>query len=390
MTISTLPVTLASVIPPQTPALVIDVAALDANIATMQSACDGAGVRLRAHGKMHKCPAIAARQIAAGAVGLCCQTLGEAEIFARAGVPDLLVSAPIPRWAAPRLAGLSKETGATIAAVVDSLAQISALNAAAAATGVTIGALVDVDIGMHRVGAHPERVPALAAAIAAAPALRYDGIQAYFGHLQHLADGRIAANAAATGSLAQLVTLLARIGFAPPQVTGGGTGTYARDLAGGVFTELQCGSYAVMDAEYDASGGPDGDWRFVPALFIAATCVSAQHKSHVTLDAGLKANSADVVPRVVAGAAPGSLYRSLGDEHGAVIHPATPKGRSVTDMDADPALPWPSDAPCEGDLVWLQPGHCDPTINLYDAFWAVHPDGRTERWAIAARRVTPA
>jgi 3-hydroxy-D-aspartate aldolase len=380
---------LAGFVPPQTPALVIDMARLDANIAAMQAACDAAGVRLRVHGKMHKCPAIAARQIAAGAVGLCCQTVGEAQAFVRAGTRDMLVSAPLPRWAAARLAALARESGAALAAVVDSPDQIAVLNQAAGDAGVTLGAVVDVDIGMHRVGAHPDDVAALAAAIVAAPALHYGGIQAYFGHLQHLDEGRSEANAAATATLAALVSSLRNAGLAPPQVTGGGTGTYRYDLAGGVFTELQCGSYALMDAEYGDCGGPDGDWPFAPALFLAATCVSTRHKSHVTIDAGLKAMSADVAPAVIAGAAPGSVYRSMGDEHGAIIHPATPPGRKVAEMDADPALPWPADAPREGDLLWLQPGHCDPTINLYDAFWAIDADGQAERWAIAARRTTP-
>jgi 3-hydroxy-D-aspartate aldolase len=358
--------------PPQTPALVVDVAALDANIAAMQAACDAHGVRLRAHGKMHKCPAIAARQIAAGAVGLCCQSIGEAEVFARAGIGDLLVSAPLPRWAAPRLAALAKETGASLSAVVDSPAQIAALAAATDTAGVTLGALVDVNIGMHRAGAAPAAVPALAAAIQAAPSLRYGGIQAYFGHLQHLAEGRTAANAAATEILRTLIADLGSAGLAPPQVTGCGTGTYALDLVGGVFTELQCGSYALMDAEYGDCGAPSGDWPFSPALFVATMVVSAQHQTHVTIDAGLKALSADVPPRIVAGAAPDSTYRSMGDEHGAVIRAG-----------ADAALPQ------EGDLVWLQPGHCDPTINLHDVMWAVHGDGRVERWDVAARRVTP-
>ncbi len=364
-----LPPALARFVPPQTPALVVDVARLDANIAVMQAACDAAKVRLRAHGKMHKCPAIAQRQIAAGAVGLCCQTIGEAEAFARAGIGDLLITAPLPRWAVARLVALARETGAQLAAVVDSAAQIARLDAAAMAAGVTLGALVDVDIDMHRAGAVPRDVPMLAAALAGARALRYDGIQAYFGHIQHMSEGRAAALAKATQTLADLRQTLTDGGYPPAQISGGGTGTYALDLNGGIYTELQCGSYALMDAEYLDCGGPVGDWPFAPALFLAATVVSAQHASHVTIDAGLKALSADVPPRIAAGGVQGSHYRSMGDEHGAVV------GRG---------------ARMEGDLVWLQPGHCDPTINLHDALWAVQDDGAVERWAISARRVTPA
>lgn len=358
-------------IPPQTPALVIDRAALLHNLETMQQACKGGDVRLRPHGKMHKCSTLGMLQVELGAVGLCCQTVGEAEAFARAGIADLLVSAPLPAWGPPRLATLVRETGGTIAAVCDSAEQIERLGAAAETENVILGALVDVDIGMHRAGCAPEEVPSLAGKIAGAPGLRYGGVQAYFGHLQHLSEGRAESNADGSVILKDLVSELVALGLAPPQVTGGGSGTYALDIANGVFTELQCGSYAVMDAEYRACGGPEGAWPFQPALFVATTVVSAKHKTHATIDAGLKASSFDVPPRIVAGAPAGSQWRSMGDEHGAIIPP-------------------PGEAPPpEGDIVWLQPGHCDPTINLYDGFWVVGEAGGAEFWPIDARRVSP-
>lgn len=374
-------------VPPQTPALVIDREALLHNLKTMQAACDAAGVRLRPHGKMHKCSAIARLQVELGAVGLCCQTVGEAEAFARAGISDLLVSAPMPHWGPARIAALAKETGARISAVCDSAAQIERLGDAAVAAGVKLGALADVNIGMHRVGCTPAEAPALAGKIANTAGLHYAGVQAYFGHLQHLGKGRAEANARGTAILKTLLDDLVAQGLAPPVVTGGGSGTYALDLANGVFTELQCGSYAVMDVEYGDCGGPQGEWPFRPALFIAASVVSARHKSHVTIDCGLKATSLDVPPRVVAGAAPGSQWRALGDEHGAVIHPSA-RSADVDANDADPAVPWPDDAPREGAIVWLQPGHCDPTINLYDAFHVTSSDGGLDRWPIDARRTS--
>lgn len=373
--------------PSQTPALVIDRAALDHNLRVMQDACSEKGIRLRAHGKMHKCATLGHLQVAGGAVGLCCQTVGEAEVYARAGIADLLVSAPAPAWGPPRLASVVNETGAAIAVVVDSIAQIERLDAAACAAAVVLGCLIDVNIGMHRVGCTPDEVVGLAARIKACSGLRYDGIQAYFGHLQHL-ENRAKANAAGTERLRTLVLALRAAGLPPRQVTGGGTGTYTLDLAAGVFTELQCGSYALMDVEYGDCGGPQGAWQLRPALFIASTVISARHKSHVTIDVGLKATSMDVPPRIVAGAAPGSVWRSLGDEHGAVVHP-TARGGDVEADDANPDIDWPVDAPKEGDTVWLQPGHCDPTINLYDGFWAVDATGAAEWWPIDARRVTP-
>jgi 3-hydroxy-D-aspartate aldolase len=378
--------------PPQTPALVIDREVLLHNLRTMQAACDAKGVRLRPHGKMHKCSALAKLQVEAGAVGLCCQTVGEAEAFARAGIADLIISAPLPAWGPGRIAALVKETGTNFAAVCDSTSQIEGLAVAACDAGVEIGALVDVNIGMHRVGCTPEEAPTLAAQIVAADGLRYDGIQAYFGHLQHLVDGRAVANAAATDILQALVVELTTEGLAPAIVTGGGTGTYELDLESDIFTELQCGSYALMDAEYQDCGAAHGDWVFGQALFIAATVISAKHKSHVTIDVGLKATSMDVAPRVASGAPSNSIWRSMGDEHGAIVHPAMLErlagGADIAALDTDPDVAWPEDAPHEGDTVWLVPGHIDPTVNLYDAFYVTRDDGGLNRWPIDARRVS--
>jgi D-serine deaminase-like pyridoxal phosphate-dependent protein len=372
---------LAQVSPPQTPALVIRRAALLANLAAMQAACHAAGVRLRAHGKMHKCSNLGRLQVAHGAVGLCCQTVGEAEVYAAAGIADLMVTAPVPPWGWARLAALP----GTISAVVDSAGQV----ARAAGSGLTL--FVDIDLGQHRAGVRPEQAVALAQLIAATEGVTFGGVQAYCGHLQHQADKgeRAAAHAAATARLAGVVADLTAAGLPPGQVCGGGTGTAALDLAAGVFTEIEAGSYALMDVDYDLAGAPHGDWPFKPALFLAASIVSVQHAALVTCDAGLKAQYTDGPPaRVVAGAAPGSRWRSMGDEHGAIIHPDW-----VEDLRTDPAgafaaQPHPADAPAEGSLVWLQPGHVDPTMALHDAVWVADEDGRLERWAIDARRAS--
>ena len=386
--------------PPSTPVLVLHRGALERNLARMQDACDAAGVRLRAHGKTHKCSALGRLQVARGAVGLCAQTVGEAEAFAAGGIADILVTAPSPAWAVPRIAALAAE-GRRIGAVADDGGQVARLGVAAQAAGVVLDLIVDIDLGQHRAGVPPEAAPALARQASETPGLRWAGLQAYMGHLQHLAppERRREAVDDATGRLAALVGALAAAGLPAGVVTGGGTGTYASDLAAGVFTELQAGSYAVMDVEYDDCGPPEGaDWTFEPALAIAAAIVSARHATHAVCDAGLKAVSVDGPPaRVLAGAAPGSLWRSMGDEHGAIFHPAAlpvlkAAGRdplafaqAVTGAAGEP----PADAPRVGDLVWLQPGHCDPTVNLYDAFLVLEPDGGLTRWPIDARRKTP-
>ncbi|WP_310497766.1 alanine racemase [Sandarakinorhabdus sp.] len=358
---------LARVRPQQTPVLVVRRAALMANLAAMQAACDAGGVRLRAHGKMHKCSALARLQVAGGAVGLCCQTVGEAEVYGAAGIADLLVTAPVPPWGWRRLAALA---GASrVSAVVDSEAQLALASAAAVAAGNTMGIHIDVDPGMMRAGVPPAEVGPLMALALALPGLRVDGIQAYCGHHQHLPGGMERRTAALAWSdrLAALVAELGAAGMAPRQVTGGGTGTFAIDIASGVYTELQAGSYALMDVEYADCGGPDGHWPFRPALFVAASIVSARHASHNVCDAGLKAfHTNGPSPRVIV--PDGSTWRSMGDEHGAIM----PPGDST-----------------EGALVWLQPGHVDPTVALHDAMLVAGEDGTLERWAIDARRFTP-
>lgn len=386
--------------PPTTPALVVRRDVLEQNLKAMQGFCDAAGVALRAHGKMHKCPTLALRQVALGAVGVCCQTVHEAEAFAAAGVDDLLVTSPPAPWGAERLARLAGR-GVRVAVTADSRGQIARLDAAAAAAGVRLGLIVDLDLGLHRTGARAENALALAAAAARAANLDYKGVQAYLGNLQHMADlgARRAGAERVQDELAALVGDLARAGLAPQVVTGGGTGTYAYDLAGGLFTEIQAGSYALMDVEYLDCGPPEGgDWPFRPALFVAATVISDVHKTHVVCDAGLKACSVDGPPARVAGGAPsGSRWRAMGDEHAGIFHPALAAAMKarfeagddpVAALDLDPATPRPADAPGEGDLVWLIPGHCDPTINLYDALWVVAEDGTAEAWPVTARRTS--
>ena len=384
-------------IPPQTPLLMVRRAALERNLTTMQGLCRASGVRLRAHGKTHKCSTLGRLQVERGAVGLCAQSVGEAEAFVRGGVLDVLVTAPHPAWGSARLAELAR-TGATVGATVDDAIQIERLGAAARAAGVTLDCVIDIDPGTHRTGCHPSRAVELARQATATEGLNYAGIQSYAGHLQHIADlaGRRAGDDLVLAMVSGVIADLTAAGLAPAVVTGGGTGTHSYDLKSGVFTELQAGSYAFMDVEYEACGAPEGGWPFEQALFIAASVISGVHKSHVVVDVGFKANSVDGPPaRIAAGAAPGSLWRPMGDEHGMILHPsALPllKGGdfigAVDALDADPAAPWPADAPRAGDTVWLQPGHVDPTINLYDALHVVAEDGSWERWAVDARRVS--
>jgi 3-hydroxy-D-aspartate aldolase len=384
-----------------TPLLVLLRETLERNLHVMQARCDAAGVKLRAHGKMHKCSTLAKLQIAKGAVGVCAQTVGEAEAFAGSGIANILLTSPASLRDVRRVAALA--TCGKFAAVVDDRMLAEALGAAARARGVVLDLLVDIDLGQCRTGVRANEVVEFAETIEAISGTRFAGVQGYAGHLQHISDARarMLANDKALGVLAAIVSNLRAANLEPESVSGGGTGTHTSDLASGVFTEIQAGSYAVMDAQYAACDGPDGGtWPFSAALVLAATVVSAHHRTHVTVDAGFKALSADGPPaKVLSGAAPGSIWFGMGDEHGAIFHPAALRALEGRWQDplafeagiaaADVELLPPFDALKLGDTVWLQPGHCDPTINLHDAFFVVEPDGSWTRWSIDARRRTP-
>jgi D-serine deaminase-like pyridoxal phosphate-dependent protein len=338
-----------------TPALVIDLAAMTRNIAAMAEFAAARGLALRPHAKTHKSGEIARRQVAAGAVGICCAKLGEAEALAGDGVRDIHLTSPVvtPGGIA-RLRVLAGQVALSV--VADHPDNVRAL----AGGGVRV--FVDVDPGNHRTGVtSAEAAVALAREIAAA-GLTLGGVQFYCGAHQHIAAlaDRRAALTERTDYLRAVLVALAESGFAVPLVTGGGTGSFAIDAELGVLTELQVGSYIFMDREYrDCElAGP----RFEQALFVDASVISANTAGRVTIDAGLKAFATDAgLPVLVQG---GAEYGFLGDEHGALIGAHLPglAGR-----------------------VTLVPPHCDPTVNLYDRYWLVEGDAVTGCWPVTAR-----
>lgn len=345
-----------------TPALILDRAAMDRNIAAMAGFASAHGLKLRPHAKTHKSADIARRQIAAGATGICCAKLGEAEALATEGIADIHLTSPVVRPdAIARLVALNDRIALSV--VTDHPENVAAI-ARAATSLLTV--FIDVDPGAHRTGvASPEAALALAEAIAAAPNLRLGGVQFYCGSQQHIerrAD-RFAAVESLTAYLTMVIDTLKAAGHAIPIVTGAGTGTFAIDAQLGVLTELQCGSYIFLDREYEdceLSGGAAPE--FERALFLDSTVISANHTTHVTLDAGLKAMATDAgPPRPIW---PGASYRFTGDEHGALI------------ADTLPNL---------GERVTLQPPHCDPTVNLHDAYRIVEGDQVVDSWIVHAR-----
>ncbi|MFA5122643.1 DSD1 family PLP-dependent enzyme [Zavarzinia sp.] len=351
-----------------TPALVLDLPVFEANIAAMARLAKAAGLALRPHAKTHKCRAIAERQLAAGAVGLCVAKTGEAEALAGTpGLRSLLVTSPVIGPSAPaRLAAVARRVEELLV-VVDSPAGAEALSTAAVAEGVRIGAVVDIDPGIHRTGcAGPDAAVDLAKTVAQMPGLWFAGLQCYAGHVQHIEDyetrGQIAAMALA--DMAEARDRLQAIGLAPGLLTGGGTGTFAQEAGLGVLTELQAGSYVFMDVEYDAVQLESAHGRpFRPALFVDARVISANTADFVTIDAGFKAFATDgPKPRLAAGGPEGTEFAFMGDEHGALFAPL-PLGTQVT----------------------LEVPHCDPTVNLYDVIHVVEGDRLVTLWPIEGR-----
>lgn len=353
-----------------TPALVLDADAMSRNIARMADAARAAGVALRPHAKTHKSPAVARRQIAAGAVGVCCQKVGEAEIMVEGGVGDVLVTNEIVgATKLARLAGLAKF--ATIRTVVDHPDGLDALAAACAAAGVEIGVLVECDLGMARCGvADPAAAVALAERARARQGVRFDGLQAYHGKIQHVAGWaqRRAASEAANAKLAEFRAAFAAARIATPIVSGAGTGSYEFQTQAG-YTEFQCGTYVFMDKQYRDVGDETGERysRFEHALFVLATVMSVPSDDRVVLDAGLKSLSIDGgLPEAMD--LPGWSFAFGGDEHGVLRRTAA--GARLPKL---------------GEKLRIVPAHGDTTINLHDEYRVLSGGVPAMVWPVAAR-----
>jgi len=352
----------------ETPALVVDLDAFEHNLDLMANAVRGSGLALRPHAKSHKCPDIAKAQVARGAIGICCQKVDEAATFVAAGIANVLVTNEIvtPSKIA-RLAALAQS--ATIGVLVDDARVIPDLSAAASMAGGTLHVYVEIDVGAHRCGVIPGPAAVeLARAIASAPGLRFRGLHAYQGAAQHLRtpEERVVAIAEASRLAKEAKQLVEAAGVECPVVTGAGTGTWQLERDSHVFTELQPGSYIFMDADYGRNALARDQHAFEQSLYVLSTVMSVPTPSRAVVDAGLKALAVDSGPPLVH-VSRGLEYTKASDEHG------------VLDVDTTRA------SPAIGDRVWLIPGHCDPTVNLYD--WIVGMRGERVEclWPVAAR-----
>lgn len=353
-----------------TPALVVDLDAFEGNLKKLADFAKASGVKLRPHAKTHKCPAIALKQIALGASGQCCQKVGEAEVLVRGGVKDVLVSNQIVGvHKMRRMAALAKD--ATITVCFDNAEMVTATGKVAQEFGVTLGALVEIELGMQRCGVMPgEPILTLAKQIMATPGLKFRGLQAYYGTAQHLPtyDERKAAIQRAAEAVRLTLDLLKKNGIACELVTGAGTGTYENEATSGLWNELQAGSYVFMDTDYARIGGKNSNrfQDFEHSLFVLATVMSVSNPGFAIVDAGLKSYSAEKGPPWVHGLEDVEQV-GISDEHGKLK--LGPRAKKLN----------------LGDKVMLIPGHCDPTVNLHDWYVGIR-GGRVEQlWPIAAR-----
>lgn len=352
-----------------TPALVVDLDAMQRNLQRMAAFAREHGLRWRPHAKMHKSAQIAQWQMQAGAVGVCVQKTAEAEaLFAAGGVLDIYISneviAPHKLARVATLARRLKAQGGQLAIAVDSLQGVQALAEAMQSHGDTgapdadalIDVYVEIDVGHGRCGIAAAQAGELARAVAQHPRLRLAGLQAYQGRAQHLrtVQERREAIAAAAAQVQVAYQALAAVGLRAPCVTGAGTGTLVHEAASGVWHELQVGSFLFMDADYRRNDSDPGAPPFEPALFVK-TQVTGCYAQHVVCDAGHKSHAIDSgMPEVHW--PQGLDYSSGGDEHGVLRVQPCITGATL---------------PGIGGIVWLIPGHCDPTVNLHDAMLGV-------------------
>lgn len=345
-----------------TPALFVDLDVLESNIARMQSFFDGRKARLRPHFKTHKCPPIARRQIAAGAKGITCAKVGEAEVLAAAGICDILVANQIVgEEKIRRLVSLIRQADITVA--VDDAGNVEELSAAALAVGAVLGVYVELDIGMGRCGVRTvDEVVRLVRRVSESEGLELRGLQGYEGHLVFAEGGDLKARRVdeALGRLAEAKSALEEAGLSCREVSGGGTGTYRLSGAHPVMTEIQAGSYATMDARY-ARVADD----FEQALFCLVTIISRPEPGLAVGDAGLKSITGEFGLPETHGA-DGLRVVQLSEEHVA-FEAGSP------------------DEPAVGDKVVLVPSHGCTTINLHERLYGVRSGGLECVWPVAAR-----
>ncbi len=346
-----------------TPSLLVDLDCFERNIERMQSAVAKAGKQLRPHAKAHKCVEIARQQIRAGAVGVCVATISEMEWMTSAGIGVLLTTPVASSVKTERIAGIAKRGAAEIQVVADHTEQVRMYQESAAAAGIVLDMLVDLDVGDHRTGIPcDERAIALARQIDGSPNLRLAGIQAYSVSGSHT-EGSAARREHSMRAIAQAIEVqkeMRRAGMGVSKLTGASTGTWDIDITIPEVTEIQAGSYPLMDAAYRRIIGNS----FELAMTVLATVISTSHPDRVTVDAGYKSFATDRPFGPEAVDLQGVQWQWGGDEHGILL------------------LDHPSRELRLGDQVEFIAPHCDPTVNLYDRIFAMRGNEVEEIWPL--------
>ena len=353
-----------------TPALLVDLDALESNLDRMAEQTSRLGMQLRPHAKTHKCAAIAHQQILRGAVGVCCQKVSEAEALVRNGVGNVLITNEVvDRHKLERLAAVAKE--ATLAVCVDHPDNVDSLGEVAARFDAQIDVLIELNVGGDRCGVEPDQSALfLTDRILSSKNLRFRGLQAYQGRAQHFRtySERRTAIQESTLVARRAVELLSQRGILCHVIAGGGTGTYAFEMESGLYNELQPGSYIFMDADYRRNSNEGGTSvsEFQQSLFVYTQVMSAPRRNYAIVDAGLKALAFDSgMPQVLD--MPDVSYCRPSDEHGMLDIGSLPSALKL------------------GTKLKLIPGHCDPTVNLYDWYVAMRGDRVEALWPIVAR-----
>ncbi len=356
-----------------TPCLVIDKKLLVSNIEAMQFEVNAAHKNLRPHAKTHKCTQICQQQIDAGAIGICVTKVSEAVVLAEKRFKNTLITSPVvtPIKIEKLLQCLIEDSQLTVA--IDNLENATVLNSSAKNSNLIINVLIDIDPGIGRTGISYDNVLEFARTLTQFSHLKLTGIQCYAGNLQHIQDyqTRYKTSFETMKKAAICVKQLKEAGFNCDILTGSGTGTYDIDMQILEVTEIQPGSYTVMDAEYYAIGSKENahqNKKYQPALTLLTTVISVNQQSHVTCDAGWKALY-EVPTKPIILKPNGYKYDwgGFGDEHGKITAINNTK------------------LPQLGDRLELMVAHCDPTINMYDYFYITENDIVVDVWPIDMR-----
>ena len=356
----------------ETPALLLDLDIVEKNIDRLQTITMDTKAVPRPHAKSHKCPNLARLQIERGAVGVCCQKVSEAVALIDAGISNILISNEIIDLnKIQRLTSLASRPGVSVRVCVDQQENVINLSNSAKKVGIELGVLVEIDLGMKRCGVSPGlALVDFVKSIEKIPTIKFEGLQAYQGAAQHLGSEkeRFSASAKAVSVIKNSVDLLSKAGVNCSTISGSGTGTCDFDSVSGLYTEIQAGSYVVMDAEYGAC-----DIKFQHSLFLISQVMSKPRINSIVLDAGLKSYTIEKgLPKVVESVdGHTSQIRVIGtsDEH------------SVLDTSNQSKNLIPS----IGEKVLLIPSHCDPTVNLHDWFVCIRNNVVVDIWPISAR-----